>query len=351
MSLRKTMLLLYAFFFISGIPVAAGEGSAKSQQQNLASNGAVEMEQAAQWIRAEMGNSRSYDYVLGASVRLLLFWVSRDDVGQGTIRIGEQALEPGTQRIELIMGSDPAKAPFHVNRWGAAKETYRTAEGTGDFFGFMKSSAGDSPFDARAEIAKEKAAGAHQFTGIVSRHDRSRMISVAVPISSLTDFNIRELPQAEQMVVKEISASNRTPRVRTAADLSDCSNAKGFLFTIRELLRSSLDGMPLPQTRCYLYHTRRYLMTLSGGENIREKGIAIQFRGTTKPVTTTYKNLRDARFRVVNTESGERTDFRILYGADGEYRGIPLVMEHQPNWWFRITVKLNPQTERNHDPK
>jgi hypothetical protein len=332
---RCLCALLLGAGVLASSPVSGIHG-----RQDIA--GPIEIEREAQSILASMAVQQEYDYILSASVRLLFFWISREDVGQGMIRIGEQAGEPGTQRLELVMGSDPAKAPFHVNRWGAAKEIYRASEGTGTFFGFMKSSGGNSPMDARADISKEKETDNHLFTGIVSRQGKAGIVSIAVPISSKADFTIRDLPQAEQMVLKEISGSSRKPRTKSAMETVECREAKGFLFTLREMLLSSLDGTPFPQTRCYFYHARRYLLTMSGGERVTGKNIAIQLRGASKPTVTRYNSLRDARFRVLNTESGERTDFRLFYGTEGDIRGIPVLMEHQPNWWFRITASLRP---------
>src|SRR5215467_2728533 len=95
-----------------------------------------------------------YDYVMTARVRLLLFWAGKDDVGGGYIRRGRSKEEPRKEFFQVLFGSDPAKAPRAINRWGAGPAVFwhRSPEaqpGVDDvesstFFGFIKSSKGKS---------------------------------------------------------------------------------------------------------------------------------------------------------------------------------------------------------------
>ena len=81
-------------------------------------------------------------------LRLLFFWAGRDDVGGGYVRIGKASGEERQQMIQILFGSDPAKAPLAINRWGAGTEVLRSADSgqpaASAFFGFMKSSKGQS---------------------------------------------------------------------------------------------------------------------------------------------------------------------------------------------------------------
>jgi hypothetical protein len=295
------------------------------------------------WIRAESGTFDQHDYIVSASVRLLFFWVSRDDVGQGYIRIGPHPLGGGAERVELLMGSDPAKAPLSINRWGAATEVYRASDRAGAFFGFMKSSKGQSISEMRAELSSEDQSRKHLFDGTLIRQSENRSVAVLVPISSDTDFTLHQFPQAEEMVVNRLGATPRPPRVLGASDLAGCSSGRGFLFTVRELIDGSLNGLKLPQTRCYTYNGRRYTMTLQETESVGERKVPLKYRGAAKAVETVYRDLKDAGFRVRNMETGNRTEFRLLYRATGKFRGIPVLVEYQPNWWFRVTLKARPE--------
>ncbi len=50
------------------------------------------------------------------------------------------------QMIQILFGSDPAKAPLAINRWGGGTEVLRGQDSgepaSSAFFGFMKSSKG-----------------------------------------------------------------------------------------------------------------------------------------------------------------------------------------------------------------
>src|SRR5499425_271735 len=63
-----------------------------------------------------------FDYVMTARVRLLVFWAGKDDVGGGYIRRGRSKEEPRKEFFQVLFGSDPAKAPRAINRWGAGTE-------------------------------------------------------------------------------------------------------------------------------------------------------------------------------------------------------------------------------------
>ena len=116
-------------------------------------------------------------------MRLIFFWAGKDDVGGGYIRRGIAAADPREEMLQVLFGSDPAKAPRAINRWGAGTEAVWHKDPVSNeiksssaddvvastFFGFMKSSAGKSVSEMQDELKKEKSGGAHQFKGIVSQ--------------------------------------------------------------------------------------------------------------------------------------------------------------------------------------
>jgi hypothetical protein len=167
-------------------------------------------------------------------------------------------------------------------------------------------------------------------------------VSTAVPISSGIDFTLHQLPQAEEMVMEQLKIATRPPRFLDTRSLEGCSTGSGFLFTVRELIGASLSGQRPPITRCFIYHARRYMLTLESCEPEARMKTALKLRGTAKKIEKTYQDLTQARFRVFNTESGQRTDFRIIFGNSGQLRGVPVQIEYQPNWWFKVTLNLNP---------
>src|SRR5215471_2398561 len=61
-----------------------------------------------------------HHYRLSGSARPFLFWITRDNVGSG--RMTWRRAADGTLGFELLMGSDPSRAPFKANKWGYIRE-------------------------------------------------------------------------------------------------------------------------------------------------------------------------------------------------------------------------------------
>jgi|SRR5579872_1430349 len=156
----------------------------------------VALQHTTELMRTPMHVDAQYDYIMTARVRLLLFWVGKDDVGGGYIRRGSVPEDPASDVIELLIGSDPAKAPRAINRWGAASEiAHKPASSRHDvesstFFGFMKVSGGASAAEMEKELAREKRGGSFQFSAIINQGERNFDFAKVVPFSSDTDFTI-----------------------------------------------------------------------------------------------------------------------------------------------------------------
>ena len=59
-------------------------------------------------------------YRVAARIRpLLLFWIGRDNVGSARIAWYRGAGED--RGFELLLGSDPARAPRRINQWGTSQ--------------------------------------------------------------------------------------------------------------------------------------------------------------------------------------------------------------------------------------
>ena len=178
--------------FTSGLAVAAAAQNAPASPGDAAA-----LTEAVEWIRASSKVSAQYNYSMAVRVRLLVFWISMDRVGGGYIRRRESPDDPRLRGIEVLFGSDPARAKG-VNRWGAGTEVVRLPEsgeskaprldaaGAPDpvssaFLGFMKASQGDSAAAMQSELSKEKESNAHLFDATVTRADRGRALARTTP--------------------------------------------------------------------------------------------------------------------------------------------------------------------------
>ena len=68
---------------------------------------------------------REHTYRMAGKIRLVMIWVGRDDVGSGVIRWRGAGDD---KAIELLIGSDPKRAPGQLNKWGYLVEEMRGGE-------------------------------------------------------------------------------------------------------------------------------------------------------------------------------------------------------------------------------
>ena len=96
---------------------------------------------------------------MAGKIRLLMLWVGRDDVGSGVIRWRGAGDD---KAIELLIGSDPKRAPGQLNKWGYLVEEMRGGESS--VVGLISQENDDRLSDVKAEL--EDAQGAARV-----RHD------------------------------------------------------------------------------------------------------------------------------------------------------------------------------------
>ena len=311
------------------------------------SDGAA-IREAVRWIQATPSLRAEYQYILTCRLRLLIFWVGRDDLGGGYIKAGRAADDPSLRMIQLLFGSDPAKTPRAINRWGAGTEVDKlnTSETpvSSVFVGFMKSSQGESAFAMQRELAHENTAGRHRFEAIISRVDGARAISTTVPFNSDKDYDMSQLAAAQTMALDQLG-DDRARKFRRLDGLvhGACDRRGGFLSTTEELLERSLTGEKTPVSLCYVYNARPYTLTLQRVIRVPTKDVEITLHDRGQKTRRSYRDLEESQFQIRNGESGAKTNFSVLLGTTGELRGVPVQINYQPNWWFQIVLNLKPR--------
>jgi len=249
--------------------------------------------------------------------------------------------------IQLLFGSDPAKAPRAINRWGAGTEVVKldgskTPEASA-FVGFMKSSQGESVSAMQRELAHEKKAGKHRFEAIISRVDGAQAISTTVPFYSHKDYDMSQLADAQTLALNQLG-DNQARKVRRldGPARGQCSRRGGFLSTTEELLERSLTGEKTPISLCYVYNARPYTLTLQRVIPVPTENVHITLKQKGQKIDQSYRDLKESQFQIRNQESGAKTNFSVLLGTTGELRGVPIQINYQPNWWFQIVLNLKP---------
>jgi hypothetical protein len=301
--------------------------------------------EALQWLSVPPRFDAKYDFEMTVQIRLLLFWIGKDDVGGGYIKIGQGADDSSLEVIRLLFGSDPAKA-HGINRWGAGTEVVKRGAGgaaeSSAFFGFMKSSKGQSVGAMRQELSNEKKAGKHRFEAILSRVDPGRAVSTTVPFYSDHDFDLRDLEPAEKVVLGQLKEGQGRKLHALAGSSVGCARGSGFLSTVQELASDAMKGQRPPISLCYVYNSNRYTVTLESTRPVPEKTVHFTLSDTKQKFDRTYHDLQEAQFQVVNHNTGNRSGFTILLGTSSGLRGAPVQINYQPNWWFQVTLNLKP---------
>lgn len=302
------------------------------------------LREAVEWIEEQPVHPAQCDYVMTAKLRLLVFWLTRDDVGGGYIRYCREATTNRLERIEVLFGSDPSKAPRKINRWGAGAEVLRFEPGGGPaagsaFFGFMKTSKGQSASEMQQELAAEQAHGTHLFEAIVTRVDRDVATSRVVPFFAEEDYSFHDLDRARPIVLERFTATPGPLRQLTATQ-KNCPSVEGFLFTVQRLIDSTLAGTPPPIASCYVYNAHLYSATLRDSSRLPVFTASFRLRGQPRDTVTTYRNLLRSRFAILRQDNRARSSFEIIYATEGRLRGVPVQITYQPNWWFRVVLNL-----------
>jgi hypothetical protein len=305
------------------------------------------LEHTTELMRTPVHVDVQYEYLMTARVRLLLFWVGKDDVGGGYIRRGRLAQDPDSEVIELLIGSDPAKAPRAINRWGAASEIARKPSGSGHgaesstFFGFMKVSSGTSAADMEKELAREKRGGAFLFSAIINRGEGNFDFAKVVPFSSETDFTIHQFDQAKSMVFDRLLGSEGRLKKIDAKEVLACGRREGFLESVAELVDSAIEtGREKPPALCYFYNGVHHQLTLAQVTKVPSESVKLALRDEPHDYVRTYRDLVLGRFENFDQTNKKKTEFELLLGTTGNLRGVPVQIRYQPNWWFQAILNL-----------
>jgi len=297
-------------------------------------------------LHLALGPARStvrYDYVMTGKVRLLVLWFGADDVGGGYIRRGVSLTDPSVDFIQVLFGSDPAKAPRRINHWGSAIETGGRSS---ILFGFMKKAQTASADAAEAEIQRQNNKGEHAFEAIVSLVDDNRAISRVVPMSSRVDFNLHQFSQAQEVAVERLSQDGPVRELKPSA--RKCAGSRGFLHAVNELAQEALRNRDSGQSLCYVHNARDYTLTLRKRSLIQSKEIEFKRKNGTK-VKRTYRNLVLAQIAAFNRQSGEQTEFELLLDGSEGMAGVPVQISYQPNFWFKVVLNLDTVTQEDVD--
>ena len=267
-------------------------------------------------------------YRLAGKIRpLLLFWIGRDNVGGA--RVVWRRDGRGNRAFELVIGSDPDRAPRSINRWGYIKEELRGGAAT--ILGVMTEADDQSIKEAEARIAKQQEVGPvfkAIRASIVGSEMRSTIAMARVP----TNYTYREVSAVLSAVRDAPVTSSRTVAIPSGT-------RPGFLTALTEMLneqvsasrrtpgQSHLNGN---RTLSYVYNAKLYVLALTSTKGVPRLEVDGQV----------YTDLLESEVELRGTTTEDRERFTLIYGTTGSLAGIPVFMTYQPRWWFKAELAL-----------
>ncbi len=305
---------------LSRVGLAAGTDAVPSPAAGLRSPGAMPV-------------LEEHGYRMLARVRPLLFWISKDDVGAG--RISWRGDDDGAFGLDLLIGSDPQRAPRRINRWGYISEHVRGSDAR--VVGVMKQSNEQSIAEAERQLGQEAGQGGYVFRAIRGTADQREAHASVTTIRVARDLTFRELDPLLALV----SAAGHDGETRSVPLPN--GTRPGFLLALRDLIRQSTDThrqhpsvsstpprAPIP----YVYFGVFYDLTMRSSELLRTATIDGR----------RYTNVARSDFEVRNRSTGHVTRFQLTYGTDGSLAGIPVHAVYRPRWWFEVQLFLDEPT-------
>jgi len=258
-------------------------------------------------------------YRVTGRARPLLFWTGRRDVGEA--RIDRSEGDAGTRHYSLLIGTDPDRAPFGMNRWGYVAET--TCAAGADLLGVMTQSDEATIDEAEASLATGPGAG-YAYRAVRARASGTRVESEVLRIvvdEALTYLDLDALVA-------------RLPPPETHRDTSIADGAApGFLVAVADLVGiTSTDGensWERHQARDYVYAGNRYRLSLDSevrhdvdiGDHVHDEVIA-------------------GRFEIRNLATRKVTKFDMTWTTAGPV-AVPLRVVYRPRWWLELELVLD----------
>jgi hypothetical protein len=268
-------------------------------------------------------------YTMDGRVRPLLFWFGRDDIGFARVVWREGDL--GARGYELLVGTDPAKAPRSLNRWGYIAEEVDGADGA--LLALMTGSDEGSYDEATAAIPTSSG---RDFRAIRSELRGSTSTWQTARVETSAEFTVHDVDAALERVRHECAAAARRQGKAPAGSRS------GVLVALAELIdrggaggTASRGGKPTREPVRYIFGQSAYELRLRDTQTG-----SLLIDGQPTPVVR-------SSFEIRTITTNARTRFDVTLGAAGRLQNVPVAMEWQPRWWLKVELRLETAAPAN----
>jgi hypothetical protein len=291
-----------------------------------------------------------FPYRVRGDVRLLLFWVGKDEVGGGRITVARGA-EPGGagwwEEIEVLFGTDPERLPVKVNRWGYGRERaeWKAAGGSprivrSVFEGFMRHTAEQSVSDVVPDQDSNGGPGL-LYDAIRSEVRPGDAVAELRTFVEDQEFQWREPERLIAKYSQSIAPRQAAASKRLVNKAGLYGAPLGFLSAVSALVGQVAEAFDPGDARwretrpsaAYVYNAKVYTM------EVRKIEYAKSFR--VSPNGPEAQDVATVAFRVLDARRKGAADFTITFPLRGGLRGVPLRVIYQPRWWLRLRLDFD----------
>jgi hypothetical protein len=299
-----------------------------------------------------------YRYRMKGSVRVIFFWIGRDDVGGGRIsflRVPAAADGSRLEGTEVLFGSRPDRVPGRINRWGYGKElTYWREPEEGPpcveetlFEGFMRHSSEQSLSDVRTSDRNEKSENLFWYDGIRSRVSPERAETEIVYFSRQQDFDYNNFQPVVDAYQNRRAGGPPDKRQALTQASGLYAAPLGFISAVREILRAVSERFQSGDSEWregsyalnYAYNAKAYRLRVA---RIRHYPRLPEKFWTVPPsgLDEAFQNVAEAEFELSRVPGRDTRKFLIWFPMQGAHRGIPLRIVDRPRWWLQVELNL-----------
>ncbi|HVN77442.1 MAG TPA: hypothetical protein VMW38_00435 [Terriglobia bacterium] len=306
-----------------------------------------------------------YHYRMAGRVRLLLFWVGKEDVGGGSITFSDQFLPSAqlkAEGIEVLFGSNPKQVPGRINRWGYGQEwSYWKAHSNAAggelqytvFTGFMRHSDEDALSQVYATRQHEQSAQLYWYDGIESVVRPWESVSNVRHFAEPQEFDYQQSEMVQSAYRQRLDAGppDKTKVLKNGSRLY--SAPYGFLTCMREVSRqisnrfqtSGEEFLRGNYSATYAYNAKTYILEVTRLKYhpsffLPEK----EPDGEGKSTLRHFSDVAEVDFRLHDMTDGSKHDFSLWFPLRGDQQGVPLRILDKPRWWLQVDLRLASQS-------
>lgn len=274
---------------------------------------------------------REARYRMSAGIRpLYVFWLRAGNVGGA--RILWRQGEDGRRGYELLIGSDPRRAPRKINQWGWEREDL--GPGGATLFGLLRKTSDDSLDEAKQGLRTE-GDGGFVYKAIRSHIADGRVRAENTLWRVPRDFTYRDLAE-----LQAIAGSTPPAPQRVRQAVLPPGTQPGFLFAAAHTIDRAVDEALRPGT------PRRLLSGIQTTFTFNASLYDLRLRSTEWVESATYAGRRYERLvrlncEHFNREKQTRERFVLVCPTDGPLARVPVFIEYQPKWWFKAEGVLD----------